>query len=110
MGGVSALGLLGLGGWRMGVTCSTQCYERRLRSDASSGLLVGVSWVDWSVCFVLDVVVEQELLAFPNSRHDDIVDVISYAAQHIQQRKKRRRKKLVGWKLDRDLYKPRLSI
>ena len=53
---------------------------------------------------------EQELLAFPNSRHDDVVDVISYAAQHIQQRRKQRRTRLTGWKLDRDLYKPRLSI
>jgi predicted phage terminase large subunit-like protein len=60
-------------------------------------LPISAKWLDMA---------EQELLAFPNSRHDDIVDVISYAAQHIQQRKKRRRKKLTGWTIDRDLYKP----
>jgi predicted phage terminase large subunit-like protein len=64
-------------------------------------LPISAKWLDMA---------EQELLAFPNGRHDDIVDVISYAAQHIQQRKKRRRKKLVGWKLDPDLKQPSMKI
>jgi predicted phage terminase large subunit-like protein len=64
-------------------------------------LPIAAKWLDMA---------EQELLAFPNGKHDDIVDVISYAAQHIQQRKKRRRKKLTGWKLDPALYKPSMSI
>ncbi|MFC2153340.1 phage terminase large subunit, partial [Actinomycetota bacterium] len=46
-----------------------------------------------------------ELLAFPNGRHDDIVDALSYAAQHAQT--KRRRVSLKGWTLDPDLIKPR---
>lgn len=46
-----------------------------------------------------------ELLAFPNGRHDDIVDVISYAAQHSQTR--RQRVSLKGWTLDPALTKPR---
>jgi phage terminase large subunit-like protein len=59
-------------------------------------LPISAKWLDMA---------EQELLAFPNSRHDDIVDCISYAAQHIQQRKKRRR---VRWTsgIDPALYKP----
>jgi predicted phage terminase large subunit-like protein len=53
-------------------------------------------------------IAEQELLAFPNGKHDDIVDVLSYAAQHVQ--KKRRRKKLVGWAVDPGLYKTPMNI
>jgi predicted phage terminase large subunit-like protein len=53
-------------------------------------------------------IAEQELLAFPNGKHDDIVDVLSYAAHHVQS--KRRRKKLTGWKLDPDLTKPSMKI
>jgi predicted phage terminase large subunit-like protein len=49
--------------------------------------------------------VEQELLAFPNARHDDIVDVVAYAAQHVQRSRKRQR---IRWTsgLDPDLMKP----
>jgi predicted phage terminase large subunit-like protein len=53
-------------------------------------------------------IAEQELLAFPNGKHDDIVDVLSYAAMHVQA--KRRRTKLVGWKLDPALTKPSMNI
>jgi predicted phage terminase large subunit-like protein len=60
-------------------------------------LPISAKWLDMA---------EQELLAFPNGRHDDIVDCISYAAQHIQQRKKRRRVSMAGWRLDPGLYKP----
>jgi hypothetical protein len=44
------------------VTCLAQCYERRLHPDASSCHLVGVGWVGWGVCFVLDIVVDASKL------------------------------------------------
>jgi predicted phage terminase large subunit-like protein len=47
--------------------------------------------------------VERELLSFPNGRHDDIVDVLGYAAGEMRRRRPRQR--LVGWKLDPDLMK-----
>ena len=50
---------------------------------------------------------EYELLSFPNGRHDDIVDVLAYAAADIN--KRRRRRKLAGWRPDPALTKPGLS-
>ncbi len=52
-------------------------------------------------------IVHQELLSFPNGKHDDIVDVISYAAQHAA--KQKHRVSLKGWTLDPDLSKPGIS-
>jgi predicted phage terminase large subunit-like protein len=44
-----------------------------------------------------------ELVTFPHAKHDDQVDVLAYAAQQIAAK---RRKRLTGWALDPDLYKP----
>jgi predicted phage terminase large subunit-like protein len=43
-----------------------------------------------------------ELVTFPHTKHDDQVDVLAYAAQQIAVKK---RVRLTGWTLDRDLYK-----
>ena len=45
-----------------------------------------------------------ELATFPHAKHDDQVDVLSYAARHVTRRK---RPDLSGWRVDPDLRKPR---
>jgi predicted phage terminase large subunit-like protein len=47
---------------------------------------------------------DTELVTFPHAKHDDQVDVLAYAAQQINQR--RRRKRITGWRNDPDLRKP----
>jgi predicted phage terminase large subunit-like protein len=44
-----------------------------------------------------------ELVTFPHTKHDDQVDVLSYAAQQIAAKN---RVRLTGWAVDSDLYKP----
>jgi predicted phage terminase large subunit-like protein len=44
-----------------------------------------------------------ELVTFPHAKHDDQVDVLSYAAQQIAAKN---RVRLTGWTIDPDLYKP----
>jgi predicted phage terminase large subunit-like protein len=44
-----------------------------------------------------------ELVTFPHSKHDDQVDVLSYAARQIA---KRQRPNMAGWRIDPDLMKP----
>jgi predicted phage terminase large subunit-like protein len=46
---------------------------------------------------------DTELASFPHAKHDDQVDVLAYAAQQINARK---RPDLTGWRLDPDLRKP----
>jgi predicted phage terminase large subunit-like protein len=45
-----------------------------------------------------------ELVTFPHSKHDDQVDVLSYAARQIA---KRQRPNMAGWRNDPDLRQPR---
>jgi phage terminase large subunit-like protein len=46
---------------------------------------------------------DTELASFPYAKHDDQVDVLSYAAQHITTRERIR---MTGWRLDPGLRKP----
>jgi predicted phage terminase large subunit-like protein len=47
---------------------------------------------------------DTELVTFPHSRHDDRTDVLAYAAQQINTR--RRHPDMTGWQIDPDLGKP----